>query len=174
MTRYEVRPAVPDDAEELGPVHNQAWRETYAGLMPADFLAGLDDARSVARWRERLEHPAPHVAVHVALADGAVIGFATAGRTRDTDLPEPAHELYAINLLAAHHGTGVAHELLTRTLDAAVGDAAVSLWVVDGNGRAQAFYRRHGFAQDPEHLKRHDETGALELRYVRPAGGGPA
>ncbi|GMA88663.1 hypothetical protein GCM10025868_39130 [Angustibacter aerolatus] len=73
-------------------MHNQAWRETYAGLMPADFLAGLDDARSVARWRERLEHPAPHVAVHVALADGAVIGFATAGRTRDTDLPEPAHE----------------------------------------------------------------------------------
>ncbi|GMA88664.1 hypothetical protein GCM10025868_39140 [Angustibacter aerolatus] len=52
-----------------------------------------------------------------------------------------------------------------------MGDAAVSLWVVDGNGRAQAFYRRHGFAQDPEHLKRHDETGALEPALRAPGRG---
>jgi len=41
-------------------------------------------------------------------------------------------------------GTGVGQALL----DAAVGDDAAYLWLVDGNTRAAAFYRRNGFRPD--------------------------
>ena len=41
-------------------------------------------------------------------------------------------------------GTGVGQALL----DAAIGDAPAYLWLVDGNARAAAFYRRNGFRPD--------------------------
>ena len=37
---WQVRPLALEDCEELGRVHMAVWRETYAGLMPADYLAG--------------------------------------------------------------------------------------------------------------------------------------
>lgn len=72
-----------------------------------------------------------------------------------------------LNVLAAHHGTGLADLLLAEL----VGERAAYLWVLDGNARAQAFYRRHGFAVDGA-TKPHPPTGTTELRMVRAGAGG--
>jgi GNAT superfamily N-acetyltransferase len=165
VTAYVVRPVERGDAEAFGRVHVQVWRETYAELMPADFLAGLSADRSSAALLERLGSGQQGVTL-VATADGELVGFASAGPSRD-DPPEPAHELYAINLLAAHHGTGLADRLLDATLAAAAITGPVSLWVARGNARACAFYRRRGFAPDGR-TKAHAGTGAVEDRWVRP------
>jgi GNAT superfamily N-acetyltransferase len=167
VTTYEVRPAVPEDAVRLAEVHVQVWREAYAGVMPAEYLAGLDPARNVDRWRRRLLDPVPGAVVLVATAAGELVGMSTAGPSRD-DPPDPPHELYAINVLAAHHGTGVAGRLFESALEATAGDAAVSLWVLAVNARARAFYARYGFAPDGR-TKRHEGTGVTEVRLVRPA-----
>jgi len=156
-----------DDAEELGRVHVQVWREAYAGLMPQESLDRLDPVRRGARWRERAEaaeqetvsEPTTQVAHHVP--SGAVVGFATVAPGRDDDTPTP-WELWAINVLAAHHGTGVADQLLADTL----GERAAYLWVLQGNERAIAFYRKHGFALDGV-TKRDEHLGVDELRMVR-------
>ncbi len=169
MTAYAVRPAVPGDAEALGDVHTRVWREAYRGLMPADHLASLDPVASARGWRTALERPDRTGIVLVATADGAVVGFAGAGRSRD-DPPVPARELYALNVLAAHHGTGLADRLLAGTL-APCGHGAVSLWVVEGNVRARAFYRRNGFVPDGRR-QHHEGTGTPEMRLVRPAASG--
>ena len=153
MTTYEVRPAVLEDAVRLAEVHVQVWREAYAGVMPAEYLAGLD--------------PVPGAVVLVATAAGELVGMSTAGPSRD-DPPDPPHELYAINVLAAHHGTGVAGRLFESALQATAGDAAVSLWVLAVNARARAFYARYGFVPDGR-TKRHEGTGVTEVRLVRPA-----
>ena len=76
--------------------------------------------------------------------------------------PATPTELWAINVLADHHGTGVAQALL----DAALGDDDAYLWVVEGNERAQSFYRRNGFAVDGGR-KRDERLGVDELRMTR-------
>ncbi|HEX2356272.1 MAG TPA: N-acetyltransferase, partial [Micromonosporaceae bacterium] len=49
-----VRPATADDADAIAAVHVQGWQAGYAGIMPADTLAGLDVDERARRWRERL------------------------------------------------------------------------------------------------------------------------
>ena len=160
--RYVVRPPRVRDAEELGRVHVQVWREAYAGHMPADHLEGLDPVKSAERWRLRLEMDGPDGIVVVATGpDGEIVGIASAGPTRDEDAPTE-WELYAINVLAAHHGTGVADQLLT----AVIAQRPATLWVVRDSARAHAFYRRHGFGVEGA-TKVHEGTGAPEIRMVR-------
>ena len=93
--------------------------------------------------------------------DGAIIGFASAGPSRDEDAPT-AWELYGVNVMAAHHGTGVADQLV----DAVLAQRPASLWVIRENGRAQAFYRRRGFSMEGA-AKVHEGSGATEIRMVR-------
>lgn len=160
--RYAVRPARSGDAEEVGRVHVAVWREAYAGHLPADYLGGLDPVRSAERWRLRLEMDEPDGVVVVATGpDGEIAGIASAGPTRDQDAPTE-WELYAINVLAAHHGTGVADQLI----DAVIAQRLATLWVLRENARAQGFYRRHGFDVEGA-TKTHDATGAPEIRMVR-------
>ena len=164
MPAYDVRPALAVDADRLGAVHVQVWREAYAAIMPADFLAGLDPVAGAARWRELVQDSTRSVLV--GTADGEVVGFAFAGPSRD-DPPVPEFELYAINVLAAHHGTGLAASLFETALSPADG-GAVSLWVATENSRALAFYARYGFGPDGR-TSTHDGTGITEVRLVRPA-----
>jgi hypothetical protein len=76
--RQVVRPAAAD-AESLGRVHIQVWRETYVDLMPSDYLAGLSAEASAAGFRTRLADPAPDTRTLVGLLDGLTVGFASAG-----------------------------------------------------------------------------------------------
>ena len=45
--------ATPDDAEPLGAMHVQAWRETYVGLVPQHVLDDLDPVARARMWRRR-------------------------------------------------------------------------------------------------------------------------
>ncbi|TWP36571.1 GNAT family N-acetyltransferase [Leekyejoonella antrihumi] len=145
-------------------MHVQIWREAYAGLIAPEHLAGLRWQRSAERFRGAAEvgdgevHR-ERVAQHVA--SGALVGIITVGVGRDDDAPT-AVELSSLNVLAAHHGTGVA----TKLVDAALGEQAAYLWVLEGNERAIAFYRKHDFALDGA-TKWDDRFGVNELRMVR-------
>ncbi|HET7303824.1 MAG TPA: GNAT family N-acetyltransferase [Segeticoccus sp.] len=160
-----MRPAVAADAPVLGRIHVQIWRETYTGLMPAEHLASLDPDRQGERWRRILTEPEPGTTTLVGTCDdepaGEPVGFTVVGPPRDEDHPVET-ELRVLNVLAAHHGTGLA----ARLLQTALGERAAYLWVLEGNERAVAFYRKHGFALDGG-AKPHAPTGATELRMVR-------
>jgi ribosomal protein S18 acetylase RimI-like enzyme len=159
---YAVRSPRVEDAEELGRLHVKVWREAYADDMPAEYLAGLDPVKSAERWKLRFEVDEPDGIVVVATGSGdEIVGFASAGPTRDEDAPTE-WELYAVNVVAEHHGTGVADRLLTAVL----GERSATLWVIVDNGRAEAFYRRHGFTIEGA-TKLHDGTGTSEMRMVR-------
>lgn len=159
MTWTIAEPTV-DDLDEMGRVHVQVWREAYAGILPDDYLAGLDPTFGPRRWRERFGS-SPDLRWWLARDDEGIVGMATSGPPRDDDAPAPL-ELYAINVLRRGHGTGVARELMAHT----VGDRPAYLWVLEGNDRAMAFYRKHGFA-DEGGRKPEPETGAVEIRMSR-------
>jgi ribosomal protein S18 acetylase RimI-like enzyme len=162
---WSIEEATVDDADELGRLHVEIWRLAYTGLMPVDYLAGLDPEAFAEKWRSRLSDPLPGIVRLVVRDDQGLAGFSTAGPPRIDDPPADL-ELYAINVLPRAHGTGLADELLDRT----VGDRAAYLWVVEGNDRAIAFYRRRGFADDGGRDV-DSESGATEIRMVRPTAG---
>ena len=72
-------------------------------------------------------------------------------------------ELWGIYLLKAHHGAGLGQKLL----DAALGAEPAALWVAEDNPRAQAFYRRNGFAFTGARDTIDDWEGLAELRMAR-------
>jgi GNAT superfamily N-acetyltransferase len=153
-----VRPAVPGDAAGIARVHLQAWRESYAHLLPAEALASLRRGPREAKWRDII---AAGTSEHWAACTGTdVVGWASAGAGRDEDGPR-SRELMGIYVLAGSYGAGAGQQLL----DAAVGDAGAYLWIADENPRAFAFYRRNGFAPDgatPVH-----ELAGTPLRILR-------
>jgi GNAT superfamily N-acetyltransferase len=138
-----VRPAVPADADGIAEVHIRTWQETYAHLLPAAYLDGLDVATRAHDWRRTLTDGSVGTPPFVALDGDRIVGFALAGPARDEDPPRD-FQLYAINVVASAHGTGAGQALF----DAAVGDSPAYLWAADDNPRAEAFYRRNGFARD--------------------------
>lgn len=159
---YLVRPLRRQDAEKLGRVHTQVWHEAYADYLPAEFLAGLDPVTSAERWRLRSEMDEADGIVVVATGlDGEIVGLASGGPTRDEDAPTE-WELYGINVLAEHHGTGVADQLIA----AVIAERPATLWVFRENPRAQGFYRRHGFEIQGA-TKAHEGTGVVEVRMIR-------
>ena len=161
----EIRPAGPDDVDAIGHVHALSRNAAYVDLLPAPALARVTPARQAAVWRERLaDLPEPHAAL-VVTVDATVRGFAV-GRAENST----AH-LVAIHVLPGLHGTGAGQGLHDRLLEdfAAWGCTHAELWVLDGNERAQSFYRRNGWTHDGTTAE-HDVGGAVVpiLRYRRP------
>jgi GNAT superfamily N-acetyltransferase len=163
---YRVRAMEGADARAVAELHVRVWREAYAGLMPAEFLAGLDVGRFEQTWRGRLTGDrAPEVVDLVGIhPERGIVAFGAAGPGRDDDEPA-AWELYAINVLASEHGSGLA-DLLMPSL---IAGRAAYLWVLEGNRRASTFYARYGFAPDGR-TKTRPEIARPELRMVRRTG----
>ncbi|MGD9985170.1 N-acetyltransferase family protein [Pseudonocardia sp.] len=167
MTRGEhVRPARVDDVDGIARVTVRSWRETYSGIL-ADHHFG-DDAleRRRRQWTQFFATDPLPARLVVATADGQVVGFACAGDATAAEQGFPAARplhLYAIYLLAAHHGGGLGQTLLDEVLD---GDPA-QLWVLRDNDRAIAFYARNGFAPDGVEFTDPDDPAMVEVRMVR-------
>jgi ribosomal protein S18 acetylase RimI-like enzyme len=167
MSEPVVRRATVGDAQSVAHVQVTGWREAYTGRMPQSILDDLDEDRSGAFWlrvieRSDLGEPG---GVWVAVADDAVIGFAASGPSTDDDAPPGRRQLFAIYVLAAHYGSGAGQALM----DAAIGRGAASLWVLEDNPRARAFYARNGFRADGA-AQDDDRWGepVREVRLVRP------
>ena len=158
------------DADALGPMHVEAWRAAYSGMMPDDFLASLDPAARTARWRERLSAPVSDRRTFVALDEtNALVGFVSVGPARG----EGDGELYAINVAPRAWGTGAGTALLARAVEAlrGFGHREAILWVLRQNARARRFYEREGWEPCGERRDTVAENGFAfevdELRYGR-------
>lgn len=161
----DIRAARPEDVAGIGRVHALSRNAAYVDLLPADALASVTPARQAEYWRLRLDTEAEPHAAYVATVDGEVQGF-TVGKADGV-----AATLDAIHVLPALHGSGAGQALHDRLLAdfRSWGCREASLWVLEGNERAQSFYRRNGWTHDGER-GRHSVGGveAAVLRYRRP------
>lgn len=137
MTDWRIAPLTANRVTELAACHIASWREAYDELVPAHILDGFDLERSAINW-ERRRAAGTH-RLPIALAGDCLIGFAAASAGRSTS---PVAELEALYVRSVWHGTGVADALI----EAAAPGSPCTLWVFADYPRAQAFYRRHGFA----------------------------
>jgi GNAT superfamily N-acetyltransferase len=145
-----VRAATMADADEIGRIQVETWREAYAPLLPPQTIAGFDVAARQQLWREGLaREPRPGSATFVALADNVTVGFATVGASASED---EAGEVYAIYVHPSSWGHGAGRSLIERSEESLrnAGFARALLWVLEGNDRAERFYRAAGWEHDGE------------------------
>ncbi|HET8958537.1 MAG TPA: GNAT family N-acetyltransferase [Microcella sp.] len=158
-----IRSAIVNDAPALGALHMACWREAYGALLSPEFFTRATPESSAARWATAIPRIAADDGVLLLAEDhGELLGFASAGPARG-EAPPRERELYALYVRASHYGSGLGAQLL----EAAIGEQPASLWVLEQNPRARAFYERHGFRHDGTHETLPDFEGLVEVRYVR-------
>jgi GNAT superfamily N-acetyltransferase len=149
-----VRPARTADAAAIARIHVASWRTTYAGLIPADFLAGMSARAQQSRWSEILSAQGRATFVYVVESDGEVVGFASGGREREGN-PRYSGELYAVYLLQEQQGKGLGRKLFEAVAGrlADTGHRAMLVWVLAANSAARGFYEHLGgsFLGDARH-----------------------
>lgn len=175
MSGAAVRPATLADADEIAAIHVRSWQAAYQGLMPQDYLDGLDPAARAARWRRNLAALDWSARGVLVVTDGdqnpGIAGFAAYWPTRDDD-GDPARtgEIAAIYLHPAAWGRGLGQQLITATVAnlTATGYRDATLWVLTDNARARRFYSRVGWTPDGA-TKTDDSDGfpLHEMRYRR-------
>lgn len=155
-----LRAATVADALAVETVRVNTWKVAYRGLLPDSLLDGL----TVDAHRRAAGIIAGSSTTLLALEGPHPVGMAAYGPCRDDDLD--GSELYALYVLprAWRSGTGTA-------MLAACGDVT-SLWVLEGNARAIAFYARHGFSFDGVRKDKDLGGPVVELRMVRSLGWG--
>jgi GNAT superfamily N-acetyltransferase len=168
-----VRTATARDAAPIANLHVRSWQAAYDGMMPQDYLDGLDPAGRLPLWRRVLGEPDPaRRDVLVAAGETGICGFSSFGPTRDGDEdPDRVAEVRAIYLAPSALGQGYGRRLMAASLEhlTRLGYQQVTLWVLDVNMRARRFYELAGFQPDGG-LKTDDREGISlrEVRYRRP------
>lgn len=157
-----IRPPRPDEAEPLADLHLTTWRETYADHFPPSAWGAEAREARVQLWTAICSAPRPDSRTAVAELDGRVVGFAHAGRNVD-DPPPRERQLWFIYLLASAQGSGAGQALLDEVL----GDDPASLWVLEANPRARAFYVKNAFAPDGARQPSGFDGAPDEIRMVR-------
>jgi GNAT superfamily N-acetyltransferase len=78
-----VRPAVPEDADEIARIQLTTWRHAYRRILPRQALDGLDEGWMADRWQASIKAPpSPRHRVLVAVEQAQqayLVGFAASG-----------------------------------------------------------------------------------------------
>lgn len=169
----QIRPAVVEDAAQIADVHVRSWQGAYRGLMPQDYLDGLDPVQRAEMWvRITSRVDGTRSGVLVAEDGGVVRAFVSFGPTRDEgEDRDRTAEISAIYAAPGAWGTGCGRGLMSAALEtlATAGYQQATLWVLDGNARARRFYEVAGFHSDgAEQVDQRDGFALNELRYRRP------
>jgi len=147
--KMPIRKAELSDARGIAEVHAASWQTAYRGFFPDDFLDNLSADKRETYWQEAIELGRSGLLVYEK--DGAIIGFASFGESRDEGAVEgETAELYAIYFDPVQWGKGYGAELGAEVLEALKAQRfpEVTLWVLKDNQRAIRFYEKLGFVPD--------------------------
>ncbi len=143
---YAIVPVGPADAAQLARVHVQAWRESYRGLLPEDYLRRLSAPLHARRWRARLLR-LDEITLAAESQDGALVAYASGQAAREAHGPFEG-EITTLYVLRAAQRIGLGRALMTGVARALADRGAHSLvvWVLRDNRRARDFYEGLGGA----------------------------
>jgi ribosomal protein S18 acetylase RimI-like enzyme len=151
VSGFTYREAVDADAEALAAFARASWQATFGELYPPAELDAYLDA-SFAPAIQRAQIATPGESYLLAFEGANIVGYCRMG---GLDLPVTDASGVELHRLYVHErvkGRGVAQALMDHALAwaRARGASAIYLSVWENNHRAQAFYRRHGFADHSE------------------------
>ena len=167
-----IRPAAPNDAQEVARIRVLGWRFAYQGLVPQGYLDSLNVAEDTERMHGYLSQlpqnlPPNNIAsvqgpndgekrsFMLAVRDDVVLGFCHfSAAPNNADRPERATpggtmngRLHSLYIDPDALGQGIGHALMSHALStfAVWGCERAYLWVLEGNSRAVSFYERQGW-----------------------------
>jgi ribosomal protein S18 acetylase RimI-like enzyme len=140
-----IRAATADDLDGIVEVHVASWGAAKDGL---DLATSRTPEQRAELWTAFFAQGRGQMSV--AEDQGRVVGFIASGPSRDDDR-QGETEIYTLYVDPHWWGRGLGSALIATAPE----DAAVSLWVAEGNERARTFYARHGFAPDGVHEAGH-------------------
>lgn len=141
-----IRRGTPADAAALAELGARTFRDAFAAAnTPEDLELYVTTTYGEARQRRELEDPSQTVLL--AEEEGVPIAFAQLRREGER------LEIVRFYVDRAHHGSGVARELMRHVLDTArdLGAGTVFLGVWEHNPRAIRFYEKCGFVDVGSH-----------------------
>lgn len=173
-SHLHLREALPGDAEAMAEVWIASWREAYRDLLSPATLRALDRSRQMAHWLttllgRELAPDAGRAFVAVATIErggGGVVGLCETGPVRGN---AGIGEIFTLYVAPWFHRRGAGSALLEHACAdlAQRGFEHVILWVLQGNGRARAFYERHGLRFDGRRRVEPMAGRPVSLRYGR-------
>ena len=146
----------------------QAWGPVSP--IPAQEKPGPDEF--VFPHRFWLENEACQVMNIWTQKSDAIVGWISAGPSRDTDAGTSAGEIWAVYVASGYWGKGVGRSLCVQAEQhlRTKGFIAVTLWVLKDNERAVKFYQSNGFVLDIGATKEIERGGKTlsEVRFRKP------
>ena len=167
-----IRPAAPNDAQEVARIRVLGWRFAYQGLVPQGYLDSLNVAEDTERMRGHLSQlsqdapPKSSASVQgpndgekrsfmLAVRDDAVLGFCHfSAAPNNADRVERAvpggkmvGRLHSLYVDPDALGQGIGHALMSHVLNTFTmwRCKRAHLWVLEGNSRAISFYEQQGW-----------------------------
>ena len=136
----QIRAMTAKDVPSVSQLLGESWRRTYSPIMGPETTARLsNDRHAPERLAAELldDNKMSFVAER---PDGSIAGYAMAAMDDRGDVT-----LDRLHVDKTEFGSGLATDLLHAVLAAHAGIPSIALEVIEGNDRAIAFYRKHGF-----------------------------
>jgi ribosomal protein S18 acetylase RimI-like enzyme len=167
-----VRRATVEDADAIGAVHLASWRVAYRDAAPEGWLQTQTRAERTESWHRHLT-AAESTRAFVAVDgddDATVVGFSgleMPGRDFDSDAGPRTAEIATLYVDPSRWRMGAGRELMAASLGEFVdlGFTTATLWVLEANTRARAFYAAAGFTADG--ARRRSGGWPVEIRLRR-------
>lgn len=139
----ETRKARPDEAAAVARVYIESWQDAYPGILPLSLLRAMSLKGQTSRWQKVIKARPPEAVLVAECTDG-IVGMASLGPSRDTDIGYDG-EIYALYVDPGHYGIGAGRGLLREafTAMAAAGMTSCVIWA-HARGQARFFYQAMG------------------------------
>lgn len=147
-----VRPAVPLDVASIARVQVRAWQAGVGMGLPGAALDGVRPEDLQDAWASAIAAPpSPRHRVLVAIAEGAVVGFAATAPAGDPDC-DPTHEaeITALQVDPSHRVGGHGSRLLAACVDGLrdEGCDVAYHWLTAPDSVSRSFFVGAGWAAD--------------------------
>ena len=161
------RNATPADAVAIAQLHASSWKENYRGLISEDYLENEVEGERIAVWQKRFETMPDNRQVLLAEVEGELVGFVCSFLKDDSKWGTLLDNLHIVK---AWQGKGLGRQLMQKAAEWSFQKAPTSslfLWVLEGNDKAIAFYKKIGGKEVEREKKDLPGLGKiLAYRYV--------
>ena len=167
-----IRRATIEDAEAIARVDLDSHIAVYRPLRGDAYLADATPESATEHWHRLLSSPASNVEVprEVLVAEDhrGVLGYSALGASRDAGAGAVG-EVFSIYLHPSVWRRGIGSRLLKAATDRLheFGYTEITLWVLDANEAARAFYAAQGWQPDGATEQSRGAPG-INLRYRAP------